>query len=126
MHLKKNMNQGMIRIMTGAGIGLIFFMISTFFAAFVLTKSDLTYKSIKIIIFVISMISAFITGFISKKKNKMKGIAAGAIATTILLCLIILIMLFVSGFHLKEEAFLLIPAAMSFGILGGIISSNQR
>ena len=120
------MNAEVKRLLLGAGAGIIFFLIGTLVTSFVLTKNDLSYRSIKYITFAVTAASAFIAGFIAKKKNRIKGIACGAIASSAVLALVYLILLPLNGFQVTEDAFLLLPSGLLFGVLGGVISSNVR
>ena len=126
MKLKTNKNADWRHLLIGMASGICVFLLSTVIMAVILTKNDLSYGAIKIACFFITIVSAFIAGFIGKKKNRMKGIVCGAVTSVFLLCFEYIVFIGNAGLHLSEEVVLLIPAGLSFGMVGGIVSSNMR
>lgn len=114
------------RLLIGTGTGILCFLLGSLILAFILMKKDLSYSSIKIGCFTLTVISSFAAGFISKKKNRQKGIVCGLLAAVPLVLLELALLALFNRFHTSEEALLLIPAGILFGMIGGIISSNLR
>ena len=119
-------NPAIKRLLIGAATGIIFCLLSTLITAFILTKNDLSFNTVKYLCFAVIAASCSLAGFIGKKNNKMKGIVCGAITSLLVVFFVVLIVLLVNRFKTGEDVFLLVPAGLSFGILGGIISSNLR
>lgn len=113
-------------ILLGSAAGTIAFLCASLVAALILTKSDIAYHTIKYICFGIVAVSSFLAGFIGKKKTKMKGIVAGLLASSVLVLLIFALLIAANHCRFGEDAYLLIPSGLLFGVLGGIISSNMR
>ena len=126
MHTKSRINTDVKRIIKGTGAGLLSFLLESFIFAFVLTKNDLSLHTIKCVLFIVIAVSAMLAGFISKRKSHVKGIICGAISSIFLLLVEFSLLIGFNRFQLSQEALLLIPSGVLFGILGGIISSNLR
>ena len=125
MHTKSNHTE-LKHILTGSAIGLLFFVVVSFIAAFILTKSDLGYHTVRYAVCMATAVSAFLAGFVSKKQNRMKGILCGALSGGVVLAVEFAAVLLFCGLEIRGESFLLIPAALVSGMLGGVIASNVR
>ena len=126
MKTKIKTEAGIKSLLIGAAAGMIFFLLSSLAAAMILTKSDLSYHTIKYTCFAVTVISGFLAGFIGRRGARIKGIVAGALSSLLMSVLIVCAVMAVNGFSCSEEVFLLLPAGVFFGMFGGIVSSNLR
>ena len=126
MKAKVKLNTDLKSLLCGVLTGAAFFITASFAAAFILTKNDLSYLTVKYTFVIFTVLSAFIAGYMGKRRCKMKGITAGLITSAVLVALIFAVLLVINGFSIGEEALLLLPVGLLFGALGGIISSNMR
>ena len=113
-------------LLLGTAAGCIAFLCASLVAALILTKSDISYHTIKYVCFGVTAVSSFLAGFIAKKRSKLKGILAGLLSSAILVAAIFILLVIVNRCGFGEDAYLLIPSGLLFGVLGGIISSNMR
>ena len=126
MNKRHKMETGIKHLLIGTAVGALFFLTASFIAAIILTKSDLSYRSIEYTCFAVTAASCFLAGFISRRGGQFRGIAAGAISSLVLSVLITLVFTASCGFNYSGEVYLLLPAGVVFGMLGGIVSSNLR
>lgn len=126
MKAKNRLDPNVKGILYGAIAGTVFFVIASLITAFILTKEDVSYHTVKYICFGLTITSSFIAGFVAKKKAKLKGILAGVISSSFLIAAVFMVLLLLNRFKIGEDAYLLIPSGLLFGVLGGIISSNLR
>ncbi len=91
-----------------------------------MVKNDINFETVKYFWFAISAISGLISGLISGKLVKSKGIIWGSISSLIYVVTLLLIVAIVNNFNISALFFVLIPIAALFGALGGVISSNLR
>ena len=113
-------------ILLGAVSGSAFFLCVSLITALLLTKSDISFHTIKYVCFGATVVSSFLAGFIAKKKARLKGILAGLLSSSVLVAAVFIILVTVNRCRFGEDAYLLIPSGLLFGVLGGIISSNMR
>lgn len=113
-------------ILIGSAAGIIAFIFLSMIAALILTKSDIAYHTIKYVCFGAVAVSSFFAGYIGKKRTKLKGITAGLLASSVLVVTVFTILIIANHGSFGEDAYLLIPSGLLFGMLGGIISSNLR
>ena len=126
MKTKHNNSRGIRSLLIGTTAGLLLFLISSLVTALILTKSDLSYRTIRSICFAVTMVSGFFSGYLGRRGVQLKGILAGAISSLVLTVIILCVFLAVNGFSCGKEVFLLLPAGVVCGMLGGIVSSNLR
>ena len=126
MKSKKRINTDAKRLLIGAGMGISFFLLIDLIAAFVLTKTDLSYPVIRYVMVFGVAFSAALGGFVAKRKNRIKGLVCGLISGAAVLFSAYLLLFIFNGYEMTGEALLMIPAALICGTTGGIISSNLR
>lgn len=126
MKMNYHNKRGVRSLLIGTAAGLLFFLTASLVTALILTKSDLPYHTIKYVCFAVTMVSGFLSGFIGRRGAPLKGILAGALSSLLLTVVILCAVMAVNGFACREEVFLLLPAGVFFGMLGGIVSSNLR
>ena len=124
--MKTKINSDIKRILTGAAVGTAVFFLFTMILALLLTKTDLSFTAVRLSCLAITAVSALIGGYTAKRKCKMKGIVCGTAVSGIQLLIILSLCFAINGFQSAGYLYLLAPACLLFGILGGIISSNIR
>lgn len=126
MKQKHKNGAGVKSLLTGTAAGAVIFLLASMITALILTKSDLSYQTIRFICFATTAVSGFVSGFVGRRGAPIKGILAGAVSSTALTVLILVSVLAVNGLACTEEVLLLVPVGVCFGMAGGIISSNLR
>lgn len=79
----------------------------------------------KIFIYVVIGLGALLSGFISNKKLKGRGIVNGLLSSAVYLLIYMMISLIVMRFQVGSNLLLLVPVVLLSGIIGGILSANS-
>lgn len=110
----------------GSGLvgGIITLCISSCLAALSVKRSSLEGEKVFILALVCAVFSAFITGFITAKMMKHKGILYGFISSLLLAVLLILISLLLTDFKFSYHAIVILLTMILSGTAGGILAVN--
>ncbi len=95
-------------------------------ASYIITSSEKFYNSLNIFWFLITAISSLLSGLISGRIFKNRGILWGSINGLIDVFITVILLLCFSGLKISSDIFILIPCGLLPGAIGGIVSSNLK
>lgn len=102
---------------------ILFLILSCLFSIIIMKNSAFSDKT-----FIFSLaaliVSSLICGFLSAKRNKLKGVISGSISGLIMCAVIYLITAIVSGFSFSYKAIIILPAVIISSIIGAILKKN--
>lgn len=119
--------KGMVNIIKGSIISIVFSIIALIIFSVILTNTQLSENTINPVIMAITAISILIGSIVSVSKIEKKGIINGAIVGLIYILAIYLLSSIVnSNFSFSISSIILIILAIIAGMVGGIIGVNLK
>lgn len=119
--------KGMVNIIKGSIISIVFSIIALIIFSVILTNTQLSENTINPVIMAITAISILIGSIVSVSKIEKKGIINGAIVGLIYILAIYLLSSIVnSNFSFSISSIILIILAIIAGMIGGIIGVNLK
>ncbi len=102
---------------------ILFLVLSCLFSLIIMKNSAFSDKTL---IFSLSVliVSSLFCGFLSAKRNKLKGVISGSISGFVMCAVIYLITAVVSGFSFSYKAIIILPAVIISSIVGAILKKN--
>ncbi len=102
---------------------ILFLVLSCLFSVIIMKNSAFSDKTL---IFSLSalIVSSLLCGFLSAKKNKIKGVISGSISGFVMCAVIYLITAAASGFSFSYKAIIILPAVIISSIIGAILKKN--
>ncbi len=104
--------------------GIVVTAIILLLVSFMVLKSTSFTMFTKLVIYLSVVVGAFLSGFVSHRKNKGKGYLCGALASLFYVALFIAISLVIMKFNVSVNLVLVIPIIAVSGVVGGIVSAN--
>lgn len=120
----KKSDSVLVKIILSAIISIIILIAFIMFAAFIISSSERFYDSLFIFWYIISGLTALLTGFIAGRFLKRRGILWGSVSGLIISVIVIFILSCFSGFNINPYIFFLIPCGVVPGAAGGIFATN--
>lgn len=102
---------------------ILFLALSCLFSVIIMKNSDFSDKTL-VFSLVTLIVSSLFCGFLSAKKNKIKGVISGSISGFVMCTLIYLITAAASGFSFSYKAIIILPAVIISSIIGAILKKN--
>lgn len=102
---------------------ILFLVLSCLFSVIIMKNSAFSDKTL---IFSLSalIVSSLFCGFLSAKRNKLKGVISGSISGFVMCAVIYLITAAASGFSFSYKAIIILPAVIISSIVGAILKKN--
>lgn len=102
---------------------ILFLVLSCLFSLIIMKNSAFSDKTL---IFSLSVliVSSLFCGFLSAKRNKLKGVISGSISGFVMCAVIYLITAVVSGFSFSYKAIIILPAVIISSVIGAILKKN--
>lgn len=117
---KKLIKQLLLSSLFGA---ILFLVLSCLFSIIIMKNSAFSDKTF-IFSLITLIVSSLICGFLSAKRNKLKGVISGSISGLVMCAVIYLITAIVSGFSFSYKAIIILPAVIISSIVGAILKKN--
>ena len=102
---------------------ILFLVLSCLFSIIIMKNSAFSDKTF-IFSLITLIVSSLICGFLSAKRNKLKGVISGSISGLVMCAVIYLITAIVSGFSFSYKAIIILPAVIISSIVGAILKKN--
>lgn len=102
---------------------ILFLILSCLFSIIIMKNSAFSDKTF-IFSLITLIVSSLFCGFLSAKRNKLKGVISGSISGFIMCAVIYLITAIVSGFSFSYKAIIILPAVIISSIIGAILKKN--
>ena len=102
---------------------ILFLILSCLFSIIIMKNSAFSDKTF-IFSLITLIVSSLICGFLSAKRNKLKGVISGSISGLVMCAVIYLITAIVSGFSFSYKAIIILPAVIISSIVGAILKKN--
>lgn len=102
---------------------ILFLTLSCLFSIIIMKSSAFSDKTF-IFSLVTLIVSSLLCGFLSAKRNKLKGVISGSISGLVMCAVIYLITAVVSGFSFSYKAIIILPAVIISSIVGAILKKN--
>ena len=117
---KKLIKQLLLSSLFGA---ILFLVLSCLFSIIIMKNSAFSDKTF-IFSLITLIVSSLICGFLSAKRNKLKGVISGSISGLVMCAVIYLITAIGSGFSFSYKAIIILPAVIISSIVGAILKKN--
>ena len=105
-------------------IGLAVLFIGWSLIAILLVSGMKLNGSTKIFIYVFICLGGFISGFLSHKKIKGRGIVNGLISSVVYGLISLILICFIMSFKISVGLFIIIPLIIACGCFGGVLEAN--
>ena len=102
---------------------ILFLILSCLFSIIIMKNSAFSDKTF-IFSLITLVVSSLLCGFLSAKRNKLKGVISGSISGFVMCAVIYLITAIVSGFSFSYKAIIILPAVIISSIVGAILKKN--
>lgn len=102
---------------------ILFLILSCLFSIIIMKNSAFSDKTF-IFSLITLIVSSLLCGFLSAKRNKLKGVISGSISGLVMCTVIYLITAIVSGFSFSYKAIIILPAVIISSIIGAILKKN--
>lgn len=102
---------------------ILFLILSCLFSIIIMKNSAFSDKTF-ILSLITLIVSSLLCGFLSAKRNKLKGVISGSISGFVMCAIIYLITAAVSGFSFSYKAIIILPAVIISSIIGAILKKN--
>jgi len=102
---------------------ILFLILSCLFSIIIMKNSAFSDKTF-IFSLITLIVSSLFCGFLSAKRNKLKGVISGSISGFVMCAVIYLITAIVSGFSFSYKAIIILPAVIISSIIGAILKKN--
>lgn len=102
---------------------ILFLILSCLFSIIIMKNSAFSDKTF-IFSLITLVVSSLLCGFLSAKRNKLKGVISGSISGLVMCAIIYLITAAVSGFSFSYKAIIILPAVIISSIVGAILKKN--
>ena len=102
---------------------ILFLILSCLFSIIIMKNSAFSDKTF-ILSLITLIVSSLLCGFLSAKRNKLKGVISGSISGLVMCAVIYLITAIVSGFSFSYKAIIILPAVIISSIIGAILKKN--
>lgn len=102
---------------------ILFLILSCLFSIIIMKNSAFSDKTF-IFSLITLVVSSLLCGFLSAKRNKLKGVISGSISGLVMCAVIYLITAIVSGFSFSYKAIIILPAVIISSIVGAILKKN--
>ncbi|HZK21273.1 MAG TPA: TIGR04086 family membrane protein [Oscillospiraceae bacterium] len=121
-YIKENLKTFLI----SSAFGFVFILLFTALFAYLLTLMKTTDNRIYYFEFLILAAGALISGFISAKKGRGKGLVLGAFSGLPLTLIVLIIPFFMFESIVTSRLLFLAPLILLSAVVGGIIGANKR
>ncbi len=122
---KSELRKNSVRIIKGSIFAIIISFILLLIFAMLLCYTNLSENTIKPVVLVITGISILIGSMISTRKIRKNGLLNGSLVGFIYIVILYLVSsLFLAGFSLTFNSFIMLLVGIVTGIIGGIIGVN--
>lgn len=122
---KSELRKNSVRIIKGSIFAIIISFILLLIFAMLLCYTNLSENTIKPVVLVITGISILIGSMISTRKIRKNGLLNGSLVGFIYIVILYLVSsLFLAGFLLTFNSFIMLLVGIVTGIIGGIIGVN--
>lgn len=102
---------------------ILFLILSCLFSIIIMKNSAFSDKTF-IFSLITLIVSSLLCGFLSAKRNKVKGVISGSISGFVMCAVIYLITAVASGFSFSYKAIIILPAVIISSIIGAILKKN--
>lgn len=102
---------------------ILFLILSCLFSIIIMKNSAFSDKTF-ILSLITLIVSSLLCGFLSAKRNKLKGVISGSISGFVMCAVIYLITAVASGFSFSYKAIIILPAVIISSIIGAILKKN--
>lgn len=102
---------------------ILFLILSCLFSIIIMKNSAFSDKTF-IFSLITLIVSSLLCGFLSAKRNKLKGVISGSISGFVMCAVIYLITAVASGFSFSYKAIIILPAVVISSIIGAILKKN--
>lgn len=102
---------------------ILFLILSCLFSIIIMKNSAFSDKTF-IFSLITLIVSSLFCGFLSAKRNKLKGVICGSISGFVMCAVIYLITAVASGFSFSYKAIIILPAVIISSVIGAILKKN--
>lgn len=102
---------------------ILFLILSCLFSIIIMKNSAFSDKTF-IFSLITLIVSSLLCGFLSAKRNKLKGVISGSISGFVMCAVIYLITAVASEFSFSYKAIIILPAVIISSIVGAILKKN--
>ncbi len=102
---------------------ILFLILSCLFSIIIMKNSAFSDKTF-IFSLITLIVSSLLCGFLSAKRNKVKGVISGSISGFVMCAVIYLITAVASRFSFSYKAIIILPAVIISSIIGAILKKN--
>ena len=102
---------------------ILFLILSCLFSIIIMKNSAFSDKTF-ILSLITLIVSSLLCGFLSAKRNKLKGVISGSISGLVMCAVIYLITAVASGFSFSYKAIIILPAVIISSVIGAILKKN--
>lgn len=112
------------QLLLSSFFGVILFLILSCLFSIVIMKNSAFSDKTFIFSLITLIVSSLLCGFLSAKRNKLKGVISGSISGLVMCAVIYLITAIVSGFSFSYKAIIILPAVVISSVIGAILKKN--
>lgn len=112
------------QLLLSSFFGVILFLILSCLFSIIIMKNSAFSDKMFILSLITLIVSSLLCGFLSAKRNKLKGVISGSISGLVMCAVIYLITAIVSGFSFSYKAIIILPAVIISSIIGAILKKN--
>ena len=112
------------QLLLSSFFGVILFLVLSCLFSIVIMKNSAFSDKMFIFSLITLIVSSLFCGFLSAKRNKLKGVISGSISGLIMCGVIYLITAAVSGFSFSYKAIIILPAVIISSVIGAILKKN--
>lgn len=112
------------QLLLSSFFGVILFLILSCLFSIIIMKNSAFSDKMFILSLITLVVSSLLCGFLSAKRNKLKGVISGSISGFVMCAVIYLITAIVSGFSFSYKAIIILPAVIISSIIGAILKKN--
>lgn len=103
---------------------ILFLILSCLFLIIIIMKNSAFSDKTFIFSLITLVVSSLFCGFLSAKRNKLKGVICGSISGFVMCAVIYLITAVASGFSFSYKAIIILPAVIISSVIGAILKKN--
>lgn len=112
------------QLLLSSFFGVILFLTLSCLSSIIIMKNSAFSDKTFIFSLITLIVSSLLCGFLSAKRNKLKGVISGSISGFVMCAVIYLITAIVSGFSFSYKAIIILPAVIISSIIGAILKKN--
>ena len=112
------------QLLLSSFFGVILFLVLSCLLSIIIMKNSAFSDKTFVFSLAALVVSSLLCGFLSAKRNKLKGVISGSISGFLMCAVIYLITAAASGFSFSYKAIIILPAVIISSVIGAILKKN--